>query len=216
MARHSLANTRTPVALCRPFPPSECADDEPVGFWVADDLVEWILATFVRADGSLANEDHAHLVDAYIGAVWTNAINQRQQRTVMATAEMPSIQAGGWRRARFEHQMAQWFGRTPDFLLTFSGPLCRALSDREFCALVEHELYHCAPALDAFGQPRFRDDGSPLFAMRGHDVEEFVAVVERYGPTSFDVRRLVKAASNRPEIDEQPIQLACGTCLRAA
>jgi len=205
------------VALARrPFPPTACADDEPVGFWVDDAFATWLLDTFVRPTGALSNTEHEHLQDAHLGVVWTNAINQRQQRTVMATAEIPGIQAGGWRRARFEHQMTQWFGRMPDFLLTFSGPECQRLSDREFCALVEHELYHCAQSTDREGSPRFRDDGTPLYAMRGHDVEQFVGVVQRYGVTSADERAFVAAATRAPEVGDGGLDIACGTCLRAA
>jgi hypothetical protein len=82
---------------------------------------------------------------------------------------------------------------------------------------VEHELYHCAQVLDLFGMPRFRrDDGKPIFAMRGHDAEEFVGVVRRYGVgvAAGGVAELVKAANEVPTVARAAIGLACGTCQR--
>ena len=48
--------------------------------------------------------------------------------------------------------------------------------------------------------------------MQGHDVEEFVGVVRRYG-MSEDVRKLVNAANKNPEISKLDVAHACGTCL---
>lgn len=74
---------------------------------------------------------------------------------------------------------------------------------------------HVAQALDEFGAPRFGKDGKPKLKIRGHDVEEFVGVVKRYGP-SVDVKRLVDAANAGPELRLGNIAHACGTCLKVA
>jgi hypothetical protein len=206
------------VSETRPHPPAVVGDEEPERFEPSPAFADWIRETFVTADGPLTNPDHEHLLDARIGVLWTNVINERQQRHILATAEIPQVMGGAWKRGRFEQQLRDWFGGgVPDFLLTFSGPDCRELDDRSFCALVEHELYHCAQALDRFGAPRFNDvSGLPVYAIRGHDVEEFTAVVRRYGPTSSAVQDMVDAANSRPLIGDGPIELACGTCGRAA
>lgn len=199
--------------VARPYPPAGCGDDEPETFVPAPQFAEWIRDTFLNGSGPLQNEDHAHLLDASLGVLWTNAVNRRQMRDILATAEIPTIQAGGWKRARHEHQLREWFGAVPDFLLTFYAPVCTVLDDRAFCALVEHELYHCAQQVDGYGSPMFsRDTGLPLFAMRGHDVEEFTGVVRRYGVTSGDVRELVAAANQAPLLPGEPIARACGAC----
>ncbi len=212
-ARRSLV---FPTLPRRPMPPAPCAEEEPVGFWVADEFAAWIVDTFIRPGGPLANEEHAHLNDARLGVLWTNAINRSQQREVMATAEIPGIQAGGWRRARFEWQLAQWFGTAPDFPLTFSGPIARTLSDRAFCALVSHELHHCAQALDQYGDPKFDAVGAPMYAIKGHDLEQFVGVVQQFGVTSAAERAFLAAAASAPDVGDDAIEIACGTCLRAA
>lgn len=200
--------------VARPFPPDTCDEESPITFEPSPRLSEWIQDTFILGSGPLANEDHAHLIDASIGALWTNAINISKQRQVMATAEIPNAMAGGWRRARFDFQITQWFGTAPDFVLTFSAPDCARMDDRAFCALVEHELYHCAQAEDRYGGPKFTQDGAPVFAIRGHDSEEFVGVMRRYGRNgvSKGTRDLVDAAIRAPLMDGPAIELACGTC----
>ncbi|WP_420376855.1 putative metallopeptidase [Sinorhizobium medicae] len=53
--------------------------------------------------------------------------------------------------------------------------------------------------------------------MRGHDVEDFVGVVRRYGADAAGVRAIVDAANRPPEIARANIAHACGTCqLRVA
>lgn len=91
-------------------------------------------------------------------------------------------------------------------------------SDAEFCALIEHELYHASQERDAFGAPKFsKSTGKPVFTLRGHDIEEFVGVVRRYGAEATHVKALVDAANAGPEIANVRISQACGTCqLRAA
>ena len=103
----------------------------------------------------------------------------------------------------------------PAFIITLDASYCAQCSDADWCALVEHELYHITQALDDFGAPRFGKDGKPKLRIRGHDVEEFVGVVKRYGP-SVEVKRLVDAANAGPELRLGNIAHACGTCLKAA
>lgn len=130
-------------------------------------------------------------------------------------AEMPSFRCNAWQKARQQQQMVEWFGLIPDFLITLDAHYCAQATDVEFAALVEHELYHCAQATDEFGAPRFnRDTGEPVWAMRGHDVEEFIGVVRRYGagPQDGALARLIDAGSATPEVSNLNIARACGTC----
>lgn len=207
----------------RPLPPSELIGVEGINnldrFVVAEDLREWIFGTFIAGDGELTNPDHAHLAEAEIGVLWTNCDNSRRMRSVIGQAEiMPPQAFGAWQKGRAVQQMTDWFGCVPDFLLTFSAPAAATMDDASFCALVEHELYHCAQALDQYGMPKFKkDSGKPVFAMRGHDVEEFVGVVRRYGAAAAGVSELVEAAKARPLMSAAEIAGACGTCaLKAA
>ncbi|CAD7023202.1 hypothetical protein REJC140_00127 [Pseudorhizobium endolithicum] len=204
--------------VSRPYPPKDMTEDVSIRFEPALDLVEWARASFINDDADLLNEDHAHLRVAHIGALWTNVPNGRHGRRIVGQCEMGLPPAGKWSRARIELQLQQWFGDVPDFLLTFDAEYASTCSDVEFCALVEHELYHCGQERDAFGAPKFRKlSGLPAFTLRGHDVEEFVGVVRRYGADAANVRALVDAANRGPEISKASIGHVCGTCqLRVA
>ena len=199
----------------RPAPPDSMADITE-RFEPAEDLREWIVDTFIAEDGRLSNADHRHLLDAEIGVLWTNVDNSRAMRSVIGQAElMPPMAMGKWQKARAIQQVEEWFGAVPDFLLTFYAPAASMMDDASFCALVEHELYHCGQKRDVHGMPKFGQDGRPSFAMRGHDVEEFVGVVARYGAAAAGVEDMVEAANTKPALMRATISGACGTCLRA-
>lgn len=204
----------------RPAPPEGFVDPELLMLGIvllrpAPEVGDWIQRTVLAGGGPLHNPDHAHLIDADVAFLWASGGFAKQGRVVLGQAEQVMFRGGGWQKARQEQQMIEWFGRVPAFLITLAADYCAACSDAEFCALVEHELYRIAQELDEFGVPKFRKDGSPKLALRGHDVEEFVGVVRRYG-ASQDVRRLVDAANKPAEVGDISIARACGTCLRVA
>lgn len=208
--------------MMRPLPPEDLASlsnfEMADRFIPAPDLLTWIRNTFIDAASELYNPDHAHLEQAALGVLWTNTDNSRNMRSVIGQAElMPPMAMGKWQRARAVQQVEDWFGGMPDFLLTFSAPAAAGMDDPSFCALIEHELYHCAQKTDVFGMPKFGQDGLPQFAIRGHDVEEFVGVVARYGAEAAAVTAMVDAAQRGPTIGLASIAGICGTCsLKAA
>lgn len=210
----------TCTMLSRPAPPREILIAESDAFAPAPELVAWALATFTDPASPLYNERHDHLVDARLGALWTNMTNEAKGLRVAAQAEIPRppVTGGKWSRGRWLAQVLEWFGDVPDFILTFDAVIAADVSDATFCALVEHELCHCAQARDAFGAPKFTKDGMPVFSIRGHDVEEFVDIVRRYGVDASAglTRSFVEAASYPPLVPGEAISLACGTCAQAA
>ncbi len=197
-------------ALMRPAPPEQLDR-----FLPAPELLSWVEETILASGGALHNPDHAHLVDADLAFLWAPAAFEKAGRTVLGQAEQVMFRAGGWQKARQEQQMIEWFGRVPEFLITLAADYCVTCSDAEFCALVEHELYHVGQRTDEFGAPAFDKEGRPRLRIVGHDVEEFVGVVARYGP-SADVRRLVEASGAAPTVPRMDIARACGCCLKAA
>lgn len=178
----------------------------------APEIGRWVEETILAENGPLHNPDHSHLIDADLCFLWASNAFTKQGRTVVGQAEQVMFRAGGWQKARQEQQMREWFGHVPDFIITLAADYCAQASDAEFCALVEHELYHIGQAVDEFGAPKFTKEGLPKLALRGHDIEEFVGVVRRYG-ASDDVSRLVTAAQSKPEVAQLNIARACGTCL---
>ncbi|MBA1294458.1 hypothetical protein G7025_13930 [Pseudomonas lurida] len=201
----------------RPMPPAstlELSDLSNFGIRLtpAPEVWEWLQAEILADTGSIHNEDHAHLLDADIRIMWASSSFTKQGRTVLGQAEQVAFRAGGWQKARMEQQMRDWFGDVPAFIITLAADYCAQCSDTDFCALVEHELYHITQAKDQYGAPKFTQEGLPKLEMRSHDVEEFVGVVRRYG-ASPDVQALVDAANSPAEVGKLNIARACGTCL---
>ncbi|MCG8291949.1 putative metallopeptidase [Pseudomonas entomophila] len=201
-----------PSTLSKPLPPAELLESPFITLKPAPDLWGWIQSEILADTGSIHNPEHAHLIDANIGVLWASSGFAKQGRVVLGQAEQLMFRAGGWQKARQEQQMREWFVDVPEFLITLAADYCAQCSDSEFCALVEHELYHIAHKLDKYGAPAFTRDGMPKLEMRGHDIEEFVGVVRRYG-ASQDVQQLIDAASRPPEVAKINISRACGTCL---
>lgn len=208
------------VNLARPRPPERLLGQEgaltALPFEPAPELEIWARAAFINEDAVLLNEEHAHLREATLGFMWTSVPNARGGNGVVGQAEIPSIQGGKWARARFFQQVEAWFGLVPDFMITLDAGFADQADDATFCSLVEHELYHCAQARTAWGDLKFRKDGSPAFTIRGHDVEEFVGIVQRYGTGAAAGRTsaFVAAAIAGPTIVAAEISGCCGTCGR--
>lgn len=203
----------------RPWPPADwlerACQSGVLQLRPAPELLGWALAAIVASGGSIYNPDHAHLVDPDLAFLWASTGFQKAGRTVLGQAEQVMFRASGWQKVRQEQQMIEWFGRVPAFLITLAADYCATCSDAEFCALVEHELYHIGHAPDPYGAPAFDKQGRPKLRIVGHDVEEFVGVVARYGP-SADVRRLAVAAGATPSLPRLDIARACGCCLKLA
>lgn len=200
----------------RPMPPADLGEVGQPMFAPAPLVLEWIKDTFLEPTSMLHNPDHDHVQHADLGVLWAAAGYAKQQRYVAGTMQQVMFRTSGWDRWKAEEQLRGWFaGEIPDFLMTLDATYSRQASDVEFCALVEHELYHLAQAKDDFGSPVFGKDGRPKFCMRGHDVEEFVGVVARYGAND-QVKALVAAANAKPRFSAALVHNVCGTCLERA
>lgn len=206
--------------MLRPHPPREMFEPDGPAFLPSPDLEAWARSTFIDPDAELLNEEHTHLNQAALGFCWTSIPNSRAGQRIVGQCEiMPPMAMGKWAKARAEQQIEEWFGFVPNFLITIDANYAAQCDDAEFCSLVEHELLHAGQEMGPFG-PKFRKDGRPAFAIRGHDVEEFVSIVRRYGvgAAAGATRALVEAANEAPLIARAQISQACGTCrlLRAA
>ena len=206
----------------RPYPPKELGKFEsyPLNIMPALDMPLWVSETFINPSSKLYNNDHFHLEDALTGKLqflWAATPYVKQTKQVIGQAEQLIFISGGWKKIRQEQQFYEWFGyELPDYVITLDGNYCRECTDIEFCALVEHELFHIGQALNEFGDPIFsKYTGMPKLCMRGHDVGEFVGIVRRYGvPKESAIRDLVNAAKEKPEVGIADISKACGTCLK--
>jgi len=209
------AKKRVAAGPSRPFPPMFLFDNPWPAFAPAKEVKEWVRANILEESGRLHNPEHAHLLDTDVEFLWANGGFTSKARQVIGQAEQVMFRASGWQKQRQELQMRAWFGDVPTYLITLDGGYCSSCEDADFCALVEHELYHIAQKRDPFGGPAFDKHGSPKTHIVGHDVEEFVGVVARYGVGRKDgaISRLVDAAKQGPKVSRSAIAGACGTCL---
>lgn len=209
------------LSLIRPFPP----EVHEGSFAPAPELGQWVLDTFLNSQHGLYNEDHEYLGMASIGFLWAFTANKRAGKEIIGTAERFKPKGDKWQMARQEEQIKNYFlyldlpsenGGVPDFIITLDASYCDEADNASFCALVEHELYHCSYKQDEYGSPIFMDEsGKPQWSLRMHDVEEFVGVVARYGMVSPDVRRIVEAANRPPLISQAALISGCGICSRS-
>ena len=201
-----------------PDPPF--TEREPFARIEADNrLSRWVNEHLIDPDGELHNPDHEHLELADIGFLWTDVALERKQRKVIGAAEIPSPRGHPVTKLRARWALEQFDVHQVDFLITLDSVWVDGAFPEQFLALLEHELYHCGQEEDEYGFPRFRkSDGEPIYTIRGHDVEEFVGVVERYGAKASgpETQRLVEAAQGDPELARADVAHLCGTCQRAA
>ena len=200
----------------RPYPPEWIFALETPNFAPAPELWRWIKSIFLNPEHKLFNLDHAHLGAFYypqIAVMWAKGGFQKQGRYVVGQTEKIMINAGGWKKERQEEQFYQWFNDMPDYLITIDATYAQHANDVDFCALIEHELYHVGAKRDEDGNYIVSPStGEYKYYLRGHDVEEFHGVVERYG-ASEQVQKMVELANNGPTIGKAKIAHACGTCL---
>jgi len=203
----------------RPYPPEHLLEIDPVdptAFESAPELKDWILETFISEDGELHNPDHVHISpwdDDLFKVLWASSAFIKAEQVVLGQTEKVMFNAGGWKKARQEKQMIDWFGCVPKYLITIDAIYASQASDADFCALIEHELYHIGAKRDEDGNYLVSaSTGEYKYFLRGHDVEEFHGVVQRYG-ASDAVQKMVELANDGPTIRKANIAHACGTCL---
>lgn len=198
-----------------PVPPEQLREPYPSLFIPEPKMPEFLKDTFLDAESKLFNEDHHHLMDATFGVLWTNVTNEYKGNRVLASVEEGQPKGKSWGREKKEQQIEEWFGDFPDFIITIDSLEWMEFTNNQRCAILEHELYHCAQKKDEFGMPKFsKATGQPLFGIVGHDIEEFIGVVKRYGAYSDGLKQFNKAMNNAPKIPIDTIEGICGNCMK--
>jgi hypothetical protein len=174
---------------------------------------DWARAMFVQLGGQLYNADHAHLDGASVEFLWTNEPYLKPFGVrVLGTAELGRPAGTAWVKARKREQLHRWFGHEPDFIITLDVVNLSTARPEVICAIVEHELYHCAQETDEHGDLRYNAEGDPVWGMRPHCVEQFVGVTARYGAINEHEEALATAIRNGPTVGSAELSGVCGTC----
>ena len=207
----------------RPFPPTELIDqaeeEDAIRLAPAQELLAWVKDNYLTMGGQLHNPDHDHIAELihdneeFLAFAWASSAAMAKKRMVLGQCEKVMFNQGGWKKARQEQQMRDWFGFVPRYLITIDAAFCEQTSDREFCRLIEHELYHIGVERDEDGEIIYSDmTGLPKHYLAGHDVEVFFGEIRQHGIDS-SVQRLLDIAKNAPFVSETNIAACCGNCV---
>lgn len=122
-------------------------------------------------------DEHKNLAHVRIEYVWRDKHAKSKGRTVLAAAR----KIGGINAflAGSSAGLADDEANEPLFVIEVAADTWQRLTDDQRKALVDHELMHLIVEFD--------QDGEPKLAMRGHDLEEFAAIVRRHGLWKSDV-----------------------------
>lgn len=166
----------------------------------------WRAREVERIAAKLIKEHHENLNrhDVPVFAVFRDPVAKSKGRVVLGKARKIS----GLPAALFglAHQDVLGDDPTDFFLIEIGHKTWEALTPRERVALVDHELCHFDVDVPLDGlDPR-------RLLTRGHDLEEFQAVVKRHGLWRPNVEAFAKTASAQLAlpIDEQPAAQAAG------
>ncbi len=143
--------------------------------------------------------EFSHLRDgeAHIEFIMRGHPQVRAGRQILGTCHLPQVQ--GKLKDVFLWILAEKFGTLPDFLIELDAEWWIESGERDREVLVYHELSHAEQAKDKNGEPRFNEEGRPVFSIKGHDIEEFSQVVLRYGAHSPDLKAFFAALNKHQE-----------------
>lgn len=125
--------------------------------------------------------DHADLAGVDVIYVWRDKATKTRGRTVLGKARKVS-----GLHALLARDLAD---DAPLFVVEIAQDEWIRLTTKQRYALVDHELSHL--------RVKIGDDGERDLSVRGHDVEEFRAVIERHGLWKDDVADFAVSASEQ-------------------
>lgn len=148
------------------------AELQPLSEKLTDALLEPVLAEWPTGDeGAKAGYTVAHQAER-LGRVLIPALHEVLQNARIAYLFREDMKAGGRRKLGQASKVGAkvHFLTEHDFILELNWSAWRELTSEQRIALVDHELEHCD-----------YDFETSRFTLRDHDVEEFGAIVRRWG-----------------------------------
>lgn len=116
-------------------------------------------------------------------------------RFVLGAMHLPTVQ--GKLKGLFDWMIRKLFdGELPDFLMILDAQYWEQATPLQREILVFHEMCHMQIKRNSDGDLVMDEmTGRPKWKLVGHDVEEFTAVVARYGAHSAEIADFVEAAT---------------------
>lgn len=190
-------------------------------FEPAPELLAFLRAAFIDEGAPFYRDEYEHLREARLGVLWTNVERVKDGLLTLGMAQLYRNSGDRWTSGRSYQQVMEWFvdwwpeelEPEPHFILTFYAPYVAAANDPSACALFSHELRHCGQKIGQWGEPKFNQvTGEPEFAMVGHDVSEFVSVVQDFGIEAAGpgAVAMVAAAKKAPRFGAAHVAGVCG------
>lgn len=127
--------------------------------------------------------NHAHLKEAKVGIAW---------RLGWRINTDGHLKLGQCRKRGDLDRELDGF----DFIVLLNKEAWPTLNPKQKRAVIDHELCHAQIVIDSDGQPKKNDRDRLVCRIKGHDTEEFRAVVERHGLWTADLEKLAQAGIN--------------------
>jgi Putative phage metallopeptidase len=141
----------------------------------------------------LIRDHHKHLFKRRVEFVFTEKAPKSGTKEIWGTARIVNGLAAFLANRETVEEFADEEAMNEDFfVIAISEPVWGILSERCRKALLDHELCHC--------WVEEKDDGGTSLKLVHHDLEEFGAVVQRWGVWRDDLDRfLIKADQGRQD-----------------
>ncbi len=127
----------------------------------------------------LVQEIHEHLREAEFSYLLTSRPMNRAGKTL----------AG---KARKVSGVLHYYTQS-DFLIIVSNDFWQEAADTDRRALLDHELCHCSVEYDK--------EGGRQWTLKGHDIEEFIAIIDRRGLWHNELKQFGQAIAKQLELD---------------
>lgn len=157
--------------------------------------MEYKLATEARQIGArIIEENHPHLLGVRVEFLFMDKTPKSKGREVWGRAKkisgLPAFLALG------PNTLPDFYADQPFdlFVIELSEEVWERLTPKGKAALVDHELYHCVVETDD-------ETGDAKLGTRGHDLEEFEAILRRHGLWRESVREFVEAGAEQLSLE---------------
>lgn len=140
---------------------------------MADSIIEKAPQSIIDLFDEVRREYHPELLAADFIILTRSPAAQKGGKAVFGSVKKASAEAQGLA------------GQKADYILTISIEDWNILRDRQRRALLDHELSHCQGKED-------EETGAMKWGLVGHDIEEFSAVLKRWGAWSEDIVQVVE------------------------